>query len=248
MSTALQGIVMNPNGFIPVLGVTVVAQSTTGYSEGSATTDSNGWFSLSGLSNKNWVAKITSAPPDVGNILLLPNSVDHEDLSSVSADQHHVGFVGLLDNAGQIVLPDSNDRIQITDDGVINADLSDEGIVALSVDLSAIDHGSIGGLTEDTHSDYLYVLGRSGGQEVSGGFDSGDDLLLQSTADATKGSIYLGSATLFELAETTGQLILPTTGSSAGILIGGCPNCRWPIDGEWRGVAWCRYRPERQQH
>lgn len=222
MSTTVQGIVMNPYGFIPVSGVTVVAQSTDGYSEGTSTTDSNGWFSISGLTNRNWLAKITSAPPFVGNILLLPVNVDHADLSSVSEDQHHAGFVGLSDSAGALVNPNSDDRIQITDDGMINADVTDEGgVLSLTIDLDQIAHGSLANVDEDDHGRYADLTGRSGGQEFYGGLDSGDDLTLYSTSHATKGSVFLGSSTLFELAESSGRLLLPTVGSSAGILIGG---------------------------
>ena len=39
---------------------------------------------------------------------------------------------------------------------------------------------------------YAFLAGRSGGQTLYGGTDSGDDLTLQSTAHATKGNIYLG--------------------------------------------------------
>lgn len=227
MSTALQGLVLNPHGYLPANGATVRAVSTDGLVEGSTTTDANGHFSLTGLTNRNWLARVTSAP--VGGesaahiILLLPNSVDHEDLSSITADQHHAGFIGLLDNASAIVGVDANDFIRITDDGIINADRGGEegGILALTIDQTQIDHGTIGGLTDDDHDRYAQLGGRSGGQTFYGGDASGDDLTLVSTSHATVGSVFLGSSSLFELDESTGQIKIPTVGSGAGILVGG---------------------------
>ena len=55
------------------------------------------------------------------------------------------------------------------------------------------DHGLLTGLSDDDHAQYLLLAGRSGGQAADGGIDSGDDLDLQSTAHATKGTITMGT-------------------------------------------------------
>lgn len=52
-----------------------------------------------------------------------------------------------------------------------------------------IDHGTLTGLTDDDHSQYLLLIGRTGGQAIIGGTDAGNDLSLESTSHATKGSI-----------------------------------------------------------
>jgi len=65
-----------------------------------------------------------------------------------------------------------------------------------------IDHGSIGGLTDDDHAGYVRGTGRSGGQTVNGGTASGEGLALTSTANATKGLIYLGAASAFDEVNT----------------------------------------------
>lgn len=57
---------------------------------------------------------------------------------------------------------------------------------------TVVDHGGIGGLTDDDHAQYLKLAGRSGGQIANGGTASGDDLVLMSTAHATKGDVYVG--------------------------------------------------------
>jgi hypothetical protein len=227
MSTAIEGLLFNPKGWLPIEGATVVAQSTDGFSEGSDTTDSNGHFAITGLTNRNWMAKTTAVPRDFGVVLLLPNTVFHDNLSSVLADQHHAGFVALVDNADIVVSPDANDRIKITDDGVINADAAggDGGILALTINQAQIDHGSIGGLNDDDHSQYPHGSGRSGGQIITGGVDGGDTLSLQGTFHDTKGFVYIGGEPpvtfTMSVDETTGQIAIPTAGASAGILIGG---------------------------
>lgn len=53
------------------------------------------------------------------------------------------------------------------------------------------DHGALTGLSDDDHTQYALLAGRSGGQTVTGGTASGDDLTLRSTTDATKGDIII---------------------------------------------------------
>ena len=52
----------------------------------------------------------------------------------------------------------------------------------------SIDHGSILGLSDDDHAQYLLLAGRSGGQTLIGGTGIGDDLTFQTTSNASKGS------------------------------------------------------------
>ncbi len=52
-----------------------------------------------------------------------------------------------------------------------------------------VDHGTITGLGDDDHTQYALLLGRAGGQTVYGGTASGDDLLLRSTSNGTKGHV-----------------------------------------------------------
>jgi hypothetical protein len=53
--------------------------------------------------------------------------------------------------------------------------------------------GELSGLTEDVLSIYVAKDGRTGGQTVNGGVAASEDLTLDSTAHATKGSILVGS-------------------------------------------------------
>lgn len=57
--------------------------------------------------------------------------------------------------------------------------------------LGTLDHGSQAGLSDDDHSIYALLAGRSSGQTLIGGTGSGEHLTLQSTSHATKGQIRL---------------------------------------------------------
>ena len=80
----------------------------------------------------------------------------------------------------------------------------------------AIDHGSIAGLTgeeNDDHSQYALLVGRAGGQTQRGGSAAGDRLSLESTSDAAKGGIDLGSQSAYD--ETNERLGLGTVAPQA---------------------------------
>lgn len=68
----------------------------------------------------------------------------------------------------------------------------------LSLTQSGIDHGSIGGLTDDDHSQYALLAGRSGGQTLYGDTAASGSLTLNSTSNATKGKIYFGSSSAYD--------------------------------------------------
>lgn len=54
---------------------------------------------------------------------------------------------------------------------------------------STIDHGSLLGLSDDDHTQYALLAGRSGGQTLNGGTGSGENLNLTTTSNVTKGNI-----------------------------------------------------------
>jgi hypothetical protein len=54
---------------------------------------------------------------------------------------------------------------------------------------SEIDHGTLSGLADDDHTQYALLAGRSGGQTIIGGTASGNDLVFESTSNATKGEV-----------------------------------------------------------
>lgn len=58
---------------------------------------------------------------------------------------------------------------------------------------TALDHGVLSGLTDDDHTQYLLLAGRSGGQTANGGTASGNNLVLDANSAATNGEIGLNS-------------------------------------------------------
>jgi hypothetical protein len=56
---------------------------------------------------------------------------------------------------------------------------------------TGIDHGGLDGLGDDDHTQYALLAGRAGGQTLIGGTAAGEDLTLQSTSNATRGSVIL---------------------------------------------------------
>lgn len=88
-----------------------------------------------------------------------------------------------------------------------------------------LDHGlALTGLTDDDHTQYALLLGRSGGQTLIGGTASGNSLTLNSTSNATKGTILFGASSAYDEVNTrlglatiapTHTLTLAQTGTSA---------------------------------
>lgn len=66
------------------------------------------------------------------------------------------------------------------------------------------DHGALAGLTDDDHTQYALLAGRSGGQTLIGGTAASNNLTLESTSNATKGSILLGQSSFNNYVTSTG--------------------------------------------
>jgi len=58
-----------------------------------------------------------------------------------------------------------------------------------SVPDTEIDHGSVTGIGDDDHTQYLLLAGRAGGQSIVGGTAASNTLTLESTSNVTKGTI-----------------------------------------------------------
>ena len=79
---------------------------------------------------------------------------------------------------------------------------------------SVYSHSDLADLTNDDHHQYALLDGRSGGQVLIGGTDASDDLTLQTTSNATKGSYFLSDLTTNGFVKTqggTGELIVDTS-------------------------------------
>lgn len=55
------------------------------------------------------------------------------------------------------------------------------------------DHGALTGLADDDHTQYALLAGRAGGQTLTGGTASGNNLTLNSTSNSTKGAVLIGT-------------------------------------------------------
>jgi hypothetical protein len=77
-----------------------------------------------------------------------------------------------------------------------------DGVTEAIVAIGEQEHGFLPGLTDDDHTQYALLAGRAGGQTLIGGTASGDNLTLQSTSNATKGKIYLGSNSYYDEANS----------------------------------------------
>jgi len=92
-----------------------------------------------------------------------------------------------------------------------------------TIDPALINHNLLNSLTVgDVHTQYLFLLGRAGGQTVIGGINASDNLLLQSTSHATKGLVQFGSSTGATFNETVGSFMVGTDSST--IMLEGVPD------------------------
>ena len=67
--------------------------------------------------------------------------------------------------------------------------------------------------SRDDHTQYALLAGRSGGQTLIGDTASGGNLVLNSTAHATKGKIYLGANSVYD--EVNDRLVINGTSTSS---------------------------------
>lgn len=58
----------------------------------------------------------------------------------------------------------------------------------------ALDHGGLGGLSDDDHTQYALLAGRSGGQTVYGSTVAAENLRLDGTSHATPGTVYTSTS------------------------------------------------------
>ena len=96
-----------------------------------------------------------------------------------------------LDNLGELENVDLTGETQDDHLAFDGSNWVPSGITA-----GVVDHGGLTGLSDDDHAQYLLLAGRSTGQTAFGGLDANDDLTLGSTANATKGTIFLEDPTI----------------------------------------------------
>jgi len=78
---------------------------------------------------------------------------------------------------------------------------------------AAIDHGSTTGLTDDDHSIYAHLTGRSLGQTLTGGTAANEDLKFVSTSNSTKGTVIVDASGTTPTSDGTFHVHTSTAGS-----------------------------------
>ena len=136
------------------------------------------------------VAKLDSTSTSAGHMIIVRNktgaAITIVNEVDVSGDQIVTGTganVTLANNASMTFVRDRT--------------ASFWAVTAVSSGVTA--HSALTGLTSgDDHTQYFLLSGRSGGSTAYGGTGSGDDLTLRSTSHATKGNIFLGTASTYD--------------------------------------------------
>lgn len=154
------------------------------------------------LSSTNLNGDIIFSPNGTGNVvvssLVRPNADNTLDLGT-SALKFRTGYFSTSLNDGV------NDFLMSELMGLRSANYRDAGRTQAvqpgdalfwsgtqwlaSVPDSEIDHGTLTGILDDDHTQYMLLAGRAGGQTLLGGINANDDLVLGSTANATKGLV-----------------------------------------------------------
>lgn len=80
-------------------------------------------------------------------------------------------------------------------------------------------HGNLSGLLNDDHPQYFLLDGRTGGQIAIGGIDPSDNLVLESTSDATKGAVQIQTGSDLQVLDFSSAGFVKNNAS--GIISGG---------------------------
>lgn len=113
-----------------------------------------------------------------------------------SAVNNHVVFFDgttgkLIKDSGLTLSGTNTGDITVVDTSSIDFTLTGQSLTA-SVLPAGVDHNSLANLTTgDPHTQYALLVGRSGGQSLSGGTAANDDLTLQGTTNSTRTTSYV---------------------------------------------------------
>jgi hypothetical protein len=110
-----------------------------------------------------------------------------------------IGSIGIAADTGNIYTYDGS---------VWNAKATSGGVTA---------HSALTGLSNDDHTQYALLAGRSGGQTLKGDTASAGNLTLNSTAHATKGKLIVGAAAAIDEANKT--LVIGAVSASVGAIL-----------------------------
>lgn len=153
------------------------------------------------LSSTNLNGNITFTPNGSGVVetsaILRPTSNGTLDLGATANRFQNVYFSGSLGDGTTSISQATLQSLRNINVGVANGMAlfynNVSGCWEPSAPDTEIDHGTISGLLDDDHTQYALLAGRAGGQTLNGGTAASNNLVLDSTAHATKGYILIGS-------------------------------------------------------
>lgn len=133
------------------------------------------------------------ADDDHTQYLLASAATDRATFSTNWTDLTDGGATTLHSHAGSSYTnEDAQDAVGgiLTDTATIDFTYND-GANTITADVlqAALDHGTIGGLTDDDHVRYVNLAGRAGGQTIQGDTAAAGNLTLAGTAHATPGMV-----------------------------------------------------------
>ena len=120
-------------------------------------------------------------------------SEDNEANITTNASNIATNAANIATNTADIATLTTHDPATVTDTASINMSITGQEISGVVIP-GGVDHGSLANLTDDDHTNYALLAGRSSGQTLNGGNTSGDNLTLRSTSHPTKGDIVLGTS------------------------------------------------------
>ena len=153
--------------------------------------------------------------------------VDHGSMSGLADDDHpQYLLVANIDDVavnGETAQPISSnwafDHVAAADPHTgYRLESADHNHQTTGAEAGQLDHGlALNGLTDDDHTQYALLAGRSGGQTLKGGTGAAETLLLQGTDHATVGNIVINTAAIAPNA-TNGFLYVPScAGTPTGV-------------------------------
>lgn len=126
---------------------------------------------------------------DNSSIEINTNKVQVKDLGITNAKINSVAVNKITSGVSQYFTYMPN-GVECANNGVLKWNMSADRWEC-GTDGFITDHGSMTGLTDDDHTQYVMLDGRAGSQTIFGGIAASENLILDSTANVTKGSIVL---------------------------------------------------------
>ena len=165
------------------------------------------------IGNGSGTLGISTNASYTANTLTLPKLVSNDTTTTTS------NSTGSILVSGGIGIENTTDATSSTNGGTITTaggiavakkafignDLSVGGDLTVA-GTAALPHGDLIGLSLDQHSQYALLVGRTGGQILTGGIDSGNNLVIRSSSNATKGRV-LFDETTSSSSNSTGSVV-----------------------------------------